>query len=494
MALARRLLALALAALGAAAVSQCGGAVQASTSFEGVLGVESDCASRAREIAVDVRTGEAVELAKTFAVGSPADLPIAVALPSLAGGQASHEVRVTFRLAAADASGALTTTTIGPYRYDDGTSGRVLYVLPCTCVGIACPGGETCAELPVGSGRAVCRKPPSCGDHTCDPGEPVTCPDDCAASCSGDGHCDEGESCETCPLDCGFCCGDGQCEGGETAASCPSDCGAVKPPCGDGTCDAGEDCASCAADCCCSDPCCVSPGPCCGSDDPCCGKYLDGEPCSAAAECCSSNCQGAKCSPPCGADGGPCTSGAQCCSGLCKSGVCVEPPPRVTQVVVNAANDVHSPPFANTAQLFFVTDADMFWDEAKSLRVPFPNTGGNVDLVFDFAAHPQWTGTIRGLRFDPFDCTQSPACDAACFNVDTITLRDASGAPVSGQLWTFDGPAQNPIPSPYFGWDLVGLTTTWSQGGLFGGCVDPLAVPYGDPQIRDASVIFATQP
>jgi hypothetical protein len=262
----------------------------------------------------------------------------------------------------------------------------------------------------------------------------------------------------------------------------------------------GEDCASCAADCCCTDPCCVDPGPCCGSTDPCCGstdpccgKHLDGEACAVGSECCSGNCLSAKCAPPCGADGTACSGNAQCCGARCANGLCAPTPPRVTQVVVNAANDVHTPAFAGTAQLFFITDADMFWDESKSLRVPFPNTGGNVDLVFDFANHAQWTGTIRGLRFDPFDCNQSPACDAACFNVDTITVRDATGAPVSGEIWTFAGPDQNPIPSPYFGWDLVGLTTTWSQGGVFGGCIDPLAVPYGDPQIR-ASVGFAVQP
>jgi hypothetical protein len=498
---ARHLAALALVGGGVLVVAQCGGEVATPASFEAVLGVEADCASRVRAISIDVRAAGQVELSRSFAVESLAELPVAVPLPSLAGGQAQHEVRVAFRLDAAEAGAAPTITSIGPYHYDDGTSGRVLYVLPCTCIGITCPAGESCAELPAGSGRAVCQKPPTCGDRTCDPGEPVTCPGDCAATCSGDGHCDEGESCASCPLDCGFCCGDGACEGGETAASCPSDCAPGHPPCGDGKCDAGEDCASCAADCCCSDPCCLMPGPCCGSTDPCCGsadpccgKLGDGAPCVASAACCSGACNAAVCGPPCGPDGASCAGAASCCGGLCNGGLCASPPPRVTQVVVNAANGVDTPAFASTAQLFFITAADGTWDEAKSLRLPFPNTGGQVDLLFDFGAHAQWTGTIVGLRFDPFDCGASPLCDSACFNVADLQLRDALGAPVPALRWTFDGSPVTPVPSPFFGWELANMERTWTDGATFGGCVGPTAAVYGDPLIRNAALSFAVQP
>lgn len=495
-----RLIALALASLGVASVAQCGGDVSTPASFEGVLGVEADCASRVREISIDVRDGATVELSRSFPVKSAAELPIAVELPSIAGGQAQHEVRVSFLLAAAEAGGTPSTTSIGPYRYDDGTSGRVLYVLPCTCVGITCPEGQSCAELPVGSGRAVCQKPPTCGDHTCDPGEPVTCPDDCAVTC-GDGHCAASESCASCPLDCGFCCGDGQCQGGETAQSCPLDCAPNQPPCGDGQCEPGEDCSSCAADCCCADPCCLMPGPCCGdpdpccgSGDPCCGKAGIGGACAAAADCCSDHCNAGLCGPSCDLDGVACSADASCCGGFCNGGLCASGLPRVTRVVVNAANGVGTPSGAGTAQLFFITDTDSVWDEAKSQRVAFPNTGGQTELLFDFAGNGQWKSSIVGLRFDPFDCTTSPACDTACFNVGDIQIYDALGTPVPGLAWAFDGPDQNPIPSPYFGWALFGVTTTWSLGGYFGACIDPLAVPYGDPLLLNDTMSFAVQP
>jgi hypothetical protein len=493
--------------------------VEAGAPLVGVLGVQDDCAPRVTEIGIEVTSGGVTEVKAAYPVHAPSDLPVAVTLPSSAGGQAQHAVTVTYQVRPATVGGAPTVVTSGPFTYSDGASGRIVYALPCTCIGVACPAGDTCEEQPAGSGHATCVRPAVCGDQICDQAEPVTCPDDCASSCSGDGVCDPGETCATCPLDCGACCGDGVCQPTETEAGCPADCGTGpdKPVCGDAACDPGEDCSSCAIDCCCSDPCCVAPGPCCGSVDPCCGSLdpccgsadpccgsadpccglsPDGAPCAAAGACCTGQCTAGHCGA-CLAETSACGADADCCGGHCTGGACgTSPPPlRVTRVVVNAANGVSTPAQAQQAQLFFLTDSQPVWDEAKSAVVAFPATGGNVELVFDFAGNLAWTGTVTGLRFDPFNCNASPACDTACFNVDYIEVRDINGAPVPGQSWSFNGAAMSPIPSPFLGWTLNGIAATWTDGNYFGGCVDPSVPPpaYGDIAIVASPVSVPTQ-
>jgi hypothetical protein len=44
-----------------------------------------------------------------------------------------------------------------------------------------------------------------CGDNSCDPGEPTSCPEDCSGGYCGDGTCGPGESRYNCSADCYGC-------------------------------------------------------------------------------------------------------------------------------------------------------------------------------------------------------------------------------------------------------------------------------------------------
>ena len=57
----------------------------------------------------------------------------------------------------------------------------------------------------------------------------------------------------------------------------------------------------------------------------------------------------------------------------------------------------------STAQVFFITDADTEYDEAKSQR--FSITGHRQFHIYtiDMSTAPGWTGTITQLRLDPVD-------------------------------------------------------------------------------------------
>ncbi|MCB9733537.1 MAG: D-alanyl-D-alanine carboxypeptidase family protein [Deltaproteobacteria bacterium] len=60
-----------------------------------------------------------------------------------------------------------------------------------------------------------------------------------------------------------------------------------------------------------------------------------------------------------------------------------------------------SPGAAQLSQMFFITDTDGTWNEAKSAK--FISPGGNqfTELTVSFADNPKWTGTVTGLRLDP---------------------------------------------------------------------------------------------
>jgi putative heme degradation protein len=53
------------------------------------------------------------------------------------------------------------------------------------------------------------------------------------------------------------------------------------------------------------------------------------------------------------------------------------------------------------AQLFFVTDTDSRYDEAKSLRFRIQGDGEFHDYVLDMSAVQGWQGAITQLRLDP---------------------------------------------------------------------------------------------
>jgi hypothetical protein len=164
--------------------------------------------------------------------------------------------------------------------------------------------GETCVSCPSECGAC----PPGCGDIACDPGETcVSCPADCGGcppGC-GDGACDAAESCLACPIDCGACapgCGDGTCDAGETCGDCALDCGDCPPSCGDGACDPGETCVGCAADCGACPPGCGNGV--CDGDDSCATCPADCGEC--APTCGDGACNGDELCQTCEADCGGC--------------------------------------------------------------------------------------------------------------------------------------------------------------------------------------------
>ena len=54
-------------------------------------------------------------------------------------------------------------------------------------------------------------------------------------------------------------------------------------------------------------------------------------------------------------------------------------------------------------QLFFVTDADSDWNEAKSLYFNVHSDGEYHDYELDLSAVEGWAGVITQLRLDPVE-------------------------------------------------------------------------------------------
>ena len=54
-------------------------------------------------------------------------------------------------------------------------------------------------------------------------------------------------------------------------------------------------------------------------------------------------------------------------------------------------------------QLFFVTDADSDWDEAKSLIFDVIGDGEYHDYVLDMSTVEGWAGVITQMRLDPVE-------------------------------------------------------------------------------------------
>lgn len=214
-----------------------------------VMGAGKACAGAVRGVHLAVKDGARAALERDFVVEGKADLPVSADLAIPASTEAPWVATATFDLDQGPLTAALHPSVSAAL--PAGTSGRVPLVLACVCLSVVCAEGETCAELPVGSGQVTCVSPALCGNASCEAGEDHTrCPADCPAAC-GDGICDGGEDCASCALDCGACCGDGACGHGETCNTCAKDCGPC-PTCGDGTCQPSESCKTCPADCACT--------------------------------------------------------------------------------------------------------------------------------------------------------------------------------------------------------------------------------------------------
>jgi MYXO-CTERM domain-containing protein len=55
------------------------------------------------------------------------------------------------------------------------------------------------------------------------------------------------------------------------------------------------------------------------------------------------------------------------------------------------------------ARLFFATDAEPAFSDDKSVDFDLPDDDAFHDVNIVTEAHPKWTGTITGLRLDPFE-------------------------------------------------------------------------------------------
>ena len=56
---------------------------------------------------------------------------------------------------------------------------------------------------------------------------------------------------------------------------------------------------------------------------------------------------------------------------------------------------------------YFITDSDSSWNEAKHATTPIAMSSGDAfqTLTLDMTKYTGWTGTLKQLRFDPFDAT-----------------------------------------------------------------------------------------
>ncbi|MDF2921486.1 MAG: hypothetical protein K0R57_400 [Paenibacillaceae bacterium] len=81
-------------------------------------------------------------------------------------------------------------------------------------------------------------------------------------------------------------------------------------------------------------------------------------------------------------------------------------------------------------QLFFITETDGVWNEAKSIRFfAEPSDSGASIVLLDMWKLAKWSGTIRSLRIDPLDA-------AGSFGLDSIRIISS---PAAGMRLYVDG-------------------------------------------------------
>ncbi|MDR6550104.1 hypothetical protein J2736_001287 [Paenibacillus qinlingensis] len=97
--------------------------------------------------------------------------------------------------------------------------------------------------------------------------------------------------------------------------------------------------------------------------------------------------------------------------------------------------------------IYFITNSDTNWDEAKSVQFYIGPNGGNQTLyhvpMFENAA---WTGTIRQIRFDMMTTTGT-------FSIDSIRAVDSSGIPVGANQIV--DPSFEDTYLHYSGWEIT---------------------------------------
>ncbi len=77
--------------------------------------------------------------------------------------------------------------------------------------------------------------------------------------------------------------------------------------------------------------------------------------------------------------------------------------------------------YNDTISVFYLTDKDTVWNEAKSLKLPLPSMdskGEWVELTYNLRNNPEWKNNITHLRFDPFNCPGTMEVDYMRFIKD----------------------------------------------------------------------------
>lgn len=85
---------------------------------------------------------------------------------------------------------------------------------------------------------------------------------------------------------------------------------------------------------------------------------------------------------------------------------------------------------SNTGEFYWITSTDGTWNESKKKEFTIkPNDSGYSEYFIDLSDHPNWTGTITRIKFDP-----AVIATGSC-NVDYITIDASASKPEKS--WEF---------------------------------------------------------
>ncbi|MCQ2429132.1 MAG: glycosyl hydrolase family 28 protein [Clostridia bacterium] len=87
---------------------------------------------------------------------------------------------------------------------------------------------------------------------------------------------------------------------------------------------------------------------------------------------------------------------------------------------------------ASRMKVYFITDADMTWNEAKSAVFDVAPQSGDTTYYFNFSGIKGWAGYLRGLRFCPLGASSGTiTIDAVSFEREADTSRKTAGQVIS---------------------------------------------------------------
>ena len=134
------------------------------------------------------------------------------------------------------------------------------------------------------------------------------------------------------------------------------------------------------------------------------------------------------------------------------------------------------------AQIFFITDDDQVWDDSKYKDFAIVPNSDYIEYIIDMSAVPEWTGTLKQIRFDP-----AQGAPSGSFSMDYIRIQEPEQViekriAAYFPFWHLD---QNwEFTSDTEGWTGVNdvLNFHWQSGGYVGG-----TIAGNDPQIMSPS-------